>query len=120
MNQHPFRFLSADDVKRALPMKHAIDKMKEAFVMISADQAVVPPRMHLEIPEHNGTILMMPVYSQSRHRIGLKFLSLFENNVEYSLPTIQAVVIVMDASNGRPLALMDGAYLTALRIEVLQ
>ncbi len=115
MIKQPFRFLSADDVKRALPMKQAIEKMKEAFVIISGDQAVVPPRMHLDIQEHNGTTLMMPVYIQNSNRVGLKFLSLFGDNPDRGLPTIQAVVIVMDAGNGRPLALMDGAYLTALR-----
>jgi len=115
MTNQSFRFLSADDVKRALPMKQAIEKMKEAFVLISGDQAIVPPRIHLDIPEHNGTTLMMPVYIPSSNRIGLKFLSLFGDNPERGLPTIQAVVIVMDATNGRPLALMDGTYLTALR-----
>lgn len=115
MSQHPFKFLSADDVKRALPMKDAIAKMKEAFALLSSNQAVVPPRIHLDISERNGTILMMPVYIQQCNRIGLKFLSLFGDNVEQGLPMIQAVVIVMDAGNGRPLALMDGASLTALR-----
>ncbi len=115
MSNHPFKFLSADDVQRALPMKHAIAKMKEAFALISGDQAVVPPRMHLEVHDPDGTILMMPVYLQRHNRIGLKFLSLFADNADRGLPTIQAVVIVMDASNGRPLALMDGTYLTALR-----
>ena len=115
MTTQAFRLLSADEVKRALPMKQAIEKMKEAFMLMSGDQAIVPPRTHLEIPEHNGTVLMMPVYLPSSHRIGLKFLSLFEENPQHGLPTIQAVVIVMDATNGRPLALMDGASLTALR-----
>jgi ornithine cyclodeaminase/alanine dehydrogenase-like protein (mu-crystallin family) len=96
-------------------MKQAIEKMKEAFVLMSGDQAIVPPRTHLEIQEHNGTVLMMPVYIPSSQRIGLKFLSLFEENPKHGLPTIQAVVIVMDATNGQPLALIDGASLTALR-----
>lgn len=115
MTNQPFRFLSANDVRQALPMKQAIESMKKAFVLMSENQAVVPPRVHLDMPEHNGATLTMPVYIPDTKRVGLKFLSLFGDNPERGLPTIQALVIVMDATNGCPLALMDGTSLTALR-----
>ena len=57
----------------------------------------------------------MPVYIPDLEQVGLKFLSLFGDNPQQGLPTIQAIVVVMDATNGIPLALMDGAVLTALR-----
>ncbi|GAK57097.1 ornithine cyclodeaminase/mu-crystallin family protein [Candidatus Vecturithrix granuli] len=111
----PFRVLSAKDIKQALPMKQAIEAMKKAFVLMSANQAIVPPRIHLDLPENHGATLTMPVYIPELKQIGLKFLSLFGENPQYDLPTIQAIVLVIDAVHGTPLALMDGAVLTALR-----
>lgn len=111
----PFRVLSAKDVKQALPMKQAIEAVKKAFVLMSANQAIVPPRIHLDLPENQGATLTMPVYIPDLKQVGLKFLSLFSENPHHGLPTIQAVVLVIDAVHGAPLALMDGAVLTALR-----
>lgn len=115
MTEQRFRVLSAQDVRRALPMKQAIECMKKAFVILSGKEAVTPPRTHLDLPEHQGGTLIMPVYIPEMQRVGLKFLSLFGENPKQGLPTIQALIIVMDATNGRPLAMMDGASLTALR-----
>jgi ornithine cyclodeaminase/alanine dehydrogenase-like protein (mu-crystallin family) len=42
-------------------------------------------------------------------------VSVFPGNPARGLPLIHAVVIVVDAETGRPVALMDGTYLTALR-----
>jgi len=89
--------------------------MKDAFVQLSRKQANVPLRMPMEIPENNGGALFMPVYLPSTKQFGLKVVSIFTENPEHGLPLIHAMVMVMDAINGRPLALMDGEYLTALR-----
>ncbi len=111
----PIRILSAADVRKALPMKQAIEVMKDAYAQLSANQATVPLRTHLDIPEYNGGTLIMPVYLPKTERVGLKFISLFSDNPKRGLPFIQAVVIILNATNGCPLALMDGSYLTALR-----
>jgi ornithine cyclodeaminase/alanine dehydrogenase-like protein (mu-crystallin family) len=111
----PIRYLSSEDIARALPMNQAIEAMKGAFAELSSNRALVPSRLNLGIPEANGEALIMPAYSLSTERIGLKFLSLFRDNPGQGLPLIQALVILMDATNGRPLALLDGSSLTALR-----
>ena len=115
MSKNEIRIFSAEDVKKALPMKKAIDAMNESFIQISKNEAKVPPRIHLNIPEYNGDSLIMPIYMPSNMRIGLKLITLFNDNRAKNLPLIHALVLVFDATNGRPLAIMDGSYLTALR-----
>lgn len=115
MSKNEISVFSAEDVKKALPMKNAIEIMKEAFIQIYKNQAIVPPRIHLKIPEHNGDSLIMPIYMPSNNRIGLKLITLFDDNRAKNLPLIHALVLIFDATNGRPLAIMDGNYLTALR-----
>jgi len=115
LNQ-PIRCISAAEIRQALPMKQAIEAMREAFVLLTQKQVHVPPRIHLDAPQHNGATLTMPVSIPGKNRIGVKFLSLYNDNPKKNgLPGIQALMILMDAENGRPLALMDGASLTALR-----
>jgi len=115
MNTHQLLFLSAADVRRALPMKEAVDAMRSAFAALSAGKAVVPLRSHLEVPEHQGVLLLMPCYLPSANALSLKAVSVFDRNPAHGLPRIQALVTLYDGSTGRALAVMDGAAVTALR-----
>jgi ornithine cyclodeaminase/alanine dehydrogenase-like protein (mu-crystallin family) len=113
--QRTLRFLSAADVRRALPMKQAVEVMKSAFRELSENRAVVPLRTHVSMPDHNGEVLVMPAYSPATSRFGLKVITLFENNPAIDLPFIQAMVMVFDTATGSPVAIMEGTSLTAIR-----
>jgi ornithine cyclodeaminase len=107
--------LSNQDVKVAVPMREAIETVKRAFAQLSCGKATVPLRTHLPVKRYEGTTLFMPAYLSESDDLGLKVVSVFPHNLEKGLPTIFALVIVVEASTGRPLAVMDGTYLTALR-----
>lgn len=109
------RFLSGDDVRRCLPMADAIEAMRDAFVQLSTGDAVAPVRTRIQVSKSDGAVLFMPAYLPSDDRLGLKVVSLFEGNRKLGLPFIHALVVVVDGTNGRPLAVLDGEHLTALR-----
>jgi ornithine cyclodeaminase len=109
------RILSKKDVQQALPMLECIEVMKAAFTQLSAGQATVPLRTQLPVPAHQGVTLFMPAYLAQSGDLGAKVVSVFPRNPARGLPTIHAVVIVVDGETGVPVALMDGTYLTALR-----
>jgi ornithine cyclodeaminase/alanine dehydrogenase-like protein (mu-crystallin family) len=109
------RYIPAEEIRRTLTMAGAIRAVREAFIQLSTGQARVPVRTRLEIPEFRTTALVMPAYLPRTKRIGLKLISLCEDNPARGLPLAQAVTIVMDAENGTPLAVMDASYLTAVR-----
>jgi len=115
MSKHTIRFLSAAEVKKALPMAEAVEAMKRAFEDLSAGRTVLPARTHMEITEPPGDFLIMPSYMKSLDRVGLKTVTLFPGNRERGLPFINALVNVFDAETGRAVAVMDGASLTAIR-----
>ena len=108
-------FLSADDVRRALPMREAVEVMKSAFVELSAGHAVVPLRSHVELPGHRRCLLLMPCYSPSASALSVKTVTLFDDNASYGLPRIHALLTLYDGTTGEPQAVMDGAAVTALR-----
>lgn len=47
--------------------------------------------------------------------LGLKIASVFPDNVQHNKPAINGAILLLDATTGEPLVLMDAAYLTALR-----
>jgi alanine dehydrogenase len=109
------RILSSKDVRRALPMSQAIEAMKVAFAQLSTGQADVPLRVALEAPRHNGVTLFMPAYLSADDQMAIKIVSVFNDNPTLGLALIHALVVVVDATTGKPVAVMDGTHLTALR-----
>lgn len=109
------RFLSAQEVRQALPMAEAIAGMKAAYAELSTGQAVAPLRAHLGIPEHGGTTLIMPAYLRQASALAVKIVSVFPRNAARGEPVIYGLVFVLDASSGRPLAILEGGALTAIR-----
>ncbi len=109
--------LTADDVRKALPMNEAIEAMKSAYAALSSGTAVVPLRTRLPIPNSEALSLFMPAYvgSADSQALAIKVVSLFPTNPPRGLAYIQAAVLVFDPETGRAIALLEGSSLTAIR-----
>jgi len=115
MSARTIRFLSSKEVIAALPMEAAVKAMKRAFILLSAGEAVVPPRVSIETARKDGSMLFMPSYLPCENSMGVKLLSLFPGNAARGLPYIQSLMVLYDGNTGSPLAVMDGGSLTAIR-----
>jgi alanine dehydrogenase len=115
MSDKNILFLSAKDIKNVITMKETIALMTEAFRQISEGLVNTPLRIPVDISKHNAGALFMPAYSEESDLLSLKLVTVFRNNPNIKLPLIHALVILMDGTNGKPLAIMDGEFLTALR-----
>jgi ornithine cyclodeaminase len=107
--------LTREDVRSLVSMEQAIDLVRVAFQDLSAKRALSPLRTGLEIIPGTGTTLVMPAYVPSASALGLKVVSVFRGNPARGLPTITSMVCLVDDETGQPLAILEGAYLTALR-----
>jgi ornithine cyclodeaminase/alanine dehydrogenase-like protein (mu-crystallin family) len=116
------RILTADNIRAALSMADCIAAVREAFGQLSAGQAVVPVRT--QWPGAGGTALVMPAYlpassgataASANGGLGAKIVAVFPGNPSRNLPTVNALVTLLEVDTGRPIALLDGTYLTALR-----
>jgi ornithine cyclodeaminase/alanine dehydrogenase-like protein (mu-crystallin family) len=63
----------------------------------------------------NADSLIMPVYSADEKKYGVKIVSLNQDNPANNLPFIHAIMILLDAESGIPLAIFDAENLTAIR-----
>lgn len=109
------RILSAADVTKSLPMKDAIQAVRMAFQELSAGKADMPARMKVTAAKNKGLTLLMPAYMSEADQLAVKIVSVFSQNPSKGHPLIYAVVAVLEPTTGRPLALMDGGSLTAIR-----
>lgn len=109
--------LTAHDIKKALPMRDCIESMKQAYAALSDGKAVVPLRTRLALPSHQAMSLFMPAFvsTQEDNALAVKVVSIFPENPERDLALIQAAVLVLEADTGRPMALLEGSALTAIR-----
>ena len=109
------RVLTAEDIKKALPMMNAIVAMKEAYAQLSNGQASIPLRSHIDVPQHEGITLFMPALLHDTQDMAVKIVSVFPRNLEKDLATINAIVIALNPETGQPIAVIEGASLTAIR-----
>ncbi len=107
------RILSSADLDRCLPMAAAIEAMASAFGQLASGRAHMPVRGHLDLG--GLTVLTMPSHLGDPNHLAVKVLTLRPANLEEGRPVIQALVTLIDAATGTPLALLEGARLTALR-----
>jgi ornithine cyclodeaminase len=96
-------------------MQEAIAAMKQAFRQLSAGEAVMPARTHIAASAPPGDALFMPSYLPAVGKMGIKVVTVYGENPARGLPRIQAIMLVLDAATGSPIAAMDGTSLTAIR-----
>ncbi|MFW6160248.1 MAG: ornithine cyclodeaminase family protein [Acidobacteriota bacterium] len=109
------RILDQEKVKKAISIQEAIQIVREIYKTIYRKEAVLLLRTQLSVEKEKGRCLFMPAFIPSKKALGTKIISIFPGNLRKKLPTVQALIMIMDDETGIPIALMDGAFITALR-----
>lgn len=113
------RTLTARELVELVPMRDAVELMKAVFERASAGETLSPLRTPIDMPDGSGVTLYMPAYvpqtTLAPAATGAKIVSVFTGNPERGLPTINAIVIMIDPATGVPLGIIEGGSLTALR-----
>lgn len=109
--------LSANDQKELVDMNEVMECAALALKEYSAGKTETPIRLSLPFGQEN-TGLVMPSVAEGLKTMGLKYVTVVPNNKE-SGKTIQGVVLLSDIETGKPLALLEGSYLTIIRTGAL-
>lgn len=111
------RIIRSEEVKRTLSMAEAIKVMENAFEQFALGNTEIPLRG--KISSEKGTTLLMPSYLKKSGDLGIKLISVYANNRNYKLPTVNGMVLILDPETGLPLSIIEGSSLTALRTGAL-
>ena len=115
MNHVETLTLTASDIARCLSPSTCRTAVEQAFALLAEGRVPAARSSGFESPQ--GTFhAKLALYDAGRARFVAKINGNFPGNPATSgLPTIQGVLILSDAADGRPLAIMDSAMVTALR-----
>ncbi len=110
--------LSASDVERLLPMGDCIALMRETMAAVSAGAAVQPLRQFMPVPGTAGKMGLMPGALQGAGGadvFGVKIVSKYPRPPGDPHGSHVGAVMLFDADEGLPRALIEGGTLTAIR-----
>jgi alanine dehydrogenase len=103
--------LTRAEVERLLDLDALVDRLSQAMVDLSAGRASVPPRIGAVVAERHAMLAAMPAFVPSIGALEAKLVSVFP----HERPSHRAVIVCFDPETGAPTALMEGAYITAVR-----
>ena len=101
-------YISAEELREAVPMQAAIATLEEAF---RRDDVEAPQRARYETA--SGDLLVMPAWNAEA--VGVKLVTVNPDNPARSLPLIHGMYVLFDGATTAPLALIDAEELTRLR-----
>jgi ornithine cyclodeaminase len=93
-----------------------LEAVREALRRLSAGDAVQPPVMRIDVPEHRGEVDVKGAYLRGLDSFAVKMSSGFFDNPARGLPTASGLMVLLSAETGVPRAvLLDNGYLTDVR-----
>lgn len=108
--------LTDDQVKKLLSMSEVMDAVEVAFKQKGMGQVQMPAKVYLTFDRYNGDLRTMPSYLEELDISAVKIVNVHPDNPsKHKLPTVMAVIVLIDPSRGFPLAIMGGTTITDLR-----
>ncbi len=102
----------ARDVEAAVSPGRAVEAVRDAFLAYARGEWSMPPKVY--VPAYPaGDFRAMPALGAGH--ASLKWVTSFPGNPQRGLPTVTGLVLLSDASDGRLVAVLDAAAVTALR-----
>lgn len=110
------KIFDEQEIRGAMGIAAAIEAVRAAFRADGLRRTTVPPVINLSIPDAEGEFHVKAAYVDGIPVVAVKVASGFYRNPERGLPSGAGLMMLFDASTGRPEALLiDNAYLTDLR-----
>ncbi|CAG0987491.1 partial N-((2S)-2-amino-2-carboxyethyl)-L-glutamate dehydrogenase, partial [Anaerolineae bacterium] len=115
MKEQKILYLSQADVASVgVTMKEIIDALEIAFREHGNGRVEMPPKPGVHT-QPDAFIHAMPAFIPALKSVGMKWVSGYPNNHKRGLPYITGLLILNDDETGIPLAVMDCAWITAMR-----
>ena len=108
--------LTRHDVRGLMSMDDCIDAVEEAFREHALGRSISPGVLGSHVPGGGFHVKTAGLATDRQSVFVAKVNANFPGNpARFGLPTIQGVIVMYDAINGRPLAILDSIEITSVR-----
>ena len=113
----PITILTEAELRQCVDLDGAvIDAVAGAFTALAAGRVVMPPVLHMDLPEAHGEVDVKTAYVSGLPSFALKVSPGFFDNPRLGLPSVSGMMMLLSATTGRLEALhLDNGYLTDVR-----
>ena len=109
-------FLSRTEVARLMDFTDYVDAVEAGFRAAAQGKALAPPAAAFHVPDGSYHAKAAALLAGDPPMMAIKLNGNYPGNpAANGLPTVQGVIYLADATNGRPLALMDSIEVTINR-----
>jgi ornithine cyclodeaminase/alanine dehydrogenase-like protein (mu-crystallin family) len=108
--------LTRHDVRRLMSMDECIDAVEDAFRQHALGRSISPGVLGSHVAGGGFHVKTAGLATDRQSMFAAKVNANFPaNRSRFGLPTIQGVIVLFDAINGRPLAVLDAIEITSVR-----
>jgi alanine dehydrogenase len=108
--------LNQSQVKELTTMKEIIENVETAYKFHAERKVQMPPKEYIFYKKFRGDLRIMPCFIRGLNESGVKNVNVHpENPRKHSLPTVMAMIELVDPKTGFPVSVMDGTWITDMR-----
>lgn len=108
--------LNQSQVKELTTMKEIIENVETAYEFHAERKVQMPPKEYIFYKKFRGDLRIMPCFVRGLNESGVKNVNVHPDNPrKYGLPTVMAMIELVDPKTGFPVSVMDGTWITDMR-----
>ncbi len=108
--------LNQSQVKELTDMKEVIENVETAYSFHAERKVQMPAKEYIFYKKFRGDLRIMPCFVRGLNESGVKNVNVHPDNPrKYGLPTVMAMIELVDPKTGFPVSVMDGTWITDMR-----
>lgn len=109
------RIITQSQVEAHLPMAECISAMRDVMMAVSQGRTHLPIRQFMPVSGSSGKLAIMPGVIDDPWCFGIKLVCKYQRAADSPLGSHVGMVMLFDAEQGVPLAMIEGSALTGIR-----
>lgn len=101
------------DTEKSIDLREVNRAIEAAFADHGRGHVQMPPKVYITLPE--GDFRTMPACLPSLSLAGVKVVNVHPGNPARGLPTVMALIVILDIATGIPVAILNATKLTDMR-----
>lgn len=113
---HETILLNQSQISGLITMKEIIESVETAYKVHAERKVQMPAKKYLFYKKFKGDLRIMPCFIRGMDESGVKNVNVHPDNPrKFGLPTVMAMIELVDPQTGFPISIMDGTWITNMR-----